>query len=230
MGEQRLARREYFQARVLATDRLTELQDLLQSAFTYVREGDALGADYAFEEVIEQAHRAGLALLEAEAWRMRARLQFLSRPDDLVQSEAPETAARFSVFPEKPNLLPEAEYLDKADEVLRAARTISASDREEERARILSERAQAAGRHGRFHEAEAALGQLEIMVKETPSAAVQHALDGAQGAVLLYQSKHEEAIPVLERNHDDPFSLFRLAYASPKERERGAGECAPERS
>ena len=35
MGQQKRARKEYFNARVLATDKVTELQDATQSAFTH---------------------------------------------------------------------------------------------------------------------------------------------------------------------------------------------------
>src|SRR5438876_6272293 len=69
MGQQKKAREEYFNDRVRETDKVSELQDVLQSAFTYVRDRDSLGADQAFEGVAQQAHRAALPVSEAEAWR-----------------------------------------------------------------------------------------------------------------------------------------------------------------
>src|SRR5205085_7306807 len=99
MGQQKKAREEYFNARVLATDKLTELQDVLRSACTYVRDRDAVGADQAFEGVTQQAHRAGLPLIEAEAWRMRARLQFIGTSSDLVEVDASHSGKRLRLLP-----------------------------------------------------------------------------------------------------------------------------------
>ena len=65
MGQQKRACKEYFSARVLATDKVTELQDSAQSAFTYVRDRDFLGADQAFEGVAQQARRATLSAVSS---------------------------------------------------------------------------------------------------------------------------------------------------------------------
>ncbi|HKU25106.1 MAG TPA: tetratricopeptide repeat protein [Candidatus Sulfotelmatobacter sp.] len=216
MGQQRKARQEYFKARVLATDRLTELQDLMQSAFSYVRDRDALGADGAFEEVVQQAHRAGLPVLEAEAWRMRARLHFVRQPDDLVKSEVPDTSRHLPLLRRKRIQMPESEYLDRAAQVIQTAKTISESDRQDEVARILCERAEADARQGLFADAEQALESLEKMANQVTSVTVQHAFDEAQGAVFVYEGKYQQAISALQRDNDNVFSQFRLAYAAQK--------------
>lgn len=216
MGDQRKARQEYFKARVLATDRLTELQDLMQSAFTYVRARDIIGADDAFEEVVQQAHRAGLPVLEAEAWRMRARLQFIVKPEDLLTSEPPDTSRHFPFLRRKTAPMPDAGYLDKAEEAMKSAKAISESDRQDELARILCERAQGAAHQGRFLEANTVVAQLEAMAGRTPSVTVQHAFDGAKGAGLVYEGNYETAIPILERDSDNMFSRLRLVYAAQK--------------
>src|SRR5438309_6233003 len=96
MGQQKKAREEYFNARVLATDKVSELQDVLQSAFTYVRDRDSLGADQAFEGVVQQAHRAALPVIEAEAWRMRARLQFITTSANLVGFDSSHRGKHFA--------------------------------------------------------------------------------------------------------------------------------------
>lgn len=214
MGQQRRARVEYFNARVLATDRLTELQDLMQSAFSYVRGRDVLGADGAFEEVVQQAHRTGLPVLEAEAWRMRARLHFINQSDDLLNAEVPDTRRHLPFLRKKQVQTPEAEYLDTAEQVIRSAKAISESDRQDELANILCERAQADARHGLLAAAEQVLASLEKMANQVPSVTVQHAFNEAKGAVLVYEGKYEQAIPLLEQDHDNVFSQFRLAYAA----------------
>lgn len=226
MGQQRRARVEYFNARVLATDRLTELQDLMQSAFSYVRGRDILGADDAFEEVVQQAHRTGLPVLEAEAWRMRARLHFINQTDDLLNAEVPDTRRHLPFLRKKQVQTPEAEYLDTAEQVIRSAKAISESDRQDELANILCERAQADARHGLFPDAEQVVASLEKMANQVPSVTVQHAFNEAKGAVLVYEGKYEQAIPVLEQDNDNVFSRFRLAYAAQK---AGKAQIAKER-
>jgi tetratricopeptide (TPR) repeat protein len=226
MGQQKKAREEYFNARVLATDKVSELQDLLQSAFTYVRDRDFVGADQAFEEVAQQARLASLPVIEGEAWRMRARLQFITTSGDLIGIVSSHTGKHFALIHKKHLQRPELEYLARADKVLKEARTISESDRQQEYALILRERAEAAGRRGAFAEADAAVAQLEAMTSDGPSPAVQHALNGAKGAVLLYEGNYAQAVPLLERDNDNAFSLFRLAYA---EQKNGTAELAPAR-
>jgi tetratricopeptide (TPR) repeat protein len=139
MGQQKKARQEYFNARVLATDKVSELQDVLQSAFTYVRDRDSLGADQAFEGVAQQAHRAALPVIEAEAWRMRARLQFITTSADLVGIDSSHAGKRFPLIGRKRLQRPELEYLSRADQVLKEAKTISESDRQQEYALLLRE-------------------------------------------------------------------------------------------
>jgi tetratricopeptide (TPR) repeat protein len=216
MGQQRKARVEYFNARVLATDRLTELQDLMQSAYSYVRSRDIYGAEEAFEEVVQQAHRDGLPVLEAEAWRMRARLNYISQPDDLLSPEVADTHRHLPLMRKKRIQTPEVEYLDNAEQVVKSAKAISESDRQDELARILCERAEADARHGLFADAEQVVGSLEHMADQVPSVTVQRAFDEAKGAVLLYEGKYGQAIPILEQDSDNVFSLFRLAYAAQK--------------
>ena len=216
MGQQKRARKEYFSARVLATDKVTELQDSAQSAFTYVRDRDFLGADQAFEGVAQQARRATLSIIEAESWRMRARLQFITTSADLVEIGISHTGKHFPFIYKKRIQRPEVEYLARADQALKDAKAISESDRQDEHALLVRERAEAAGRRGFFAEADEAVAELETMASDSPSSAIQHAFNGAKGAVLVYEGKYDQAVPLLERDDDNAFSLFRLAYASQK--------------
>jgi hypothetical protein len=75
-----------------------------------------------------------------------------------------------------------------------------------------AKRAEAAGRRGLFAEADAVVAQLEAMASDSPSSAIQHALNGAKGAVLVYEGNYDQAIPLLERDGENAFSVFRLAY------------------
>src|SRR5947199_1557335 len=125
MGPQARARREYFNARVLATDKVTELADVMQSAFTYVRERDLAGADLAFQGVAQQARHAGLSIIEAEAWRMRARLQIITVPAHLVEVETLQTGKRLGLIPRKRVQRFELEYLQKAEQTITEAKAIS---------------------------------------------------------------------------------------------------------
>jgi hypothetical protein len=100
--------------------------------------------------------------------------------------------------------------------VLREANKISETDRQEEYALFLRERAEAASHRRLFTEAETAVAQLEGMASHTPSAAIQHALSGASGAVLLYEGNYDQALPLLEQDNENAFSLFRLAFANQK--------------
>ena len=216
MGQQARARKEYFNARVLATDKVTELADVMQSAFTYVREHDFSGADLAFQGVAQQASHAGLSVIEAEAWRMRARLQVITTSAGLVEIEVSHPGKRFGLIRKKGIQRPELEYLAMADQALKEAQAIPESDRQDEYALLWRERAEAAARRGFFTEADEAVTQLEKMADDNPSAAIQRAFNGAKGAVLLYRGKYDEAVPVLERDNDNAFSLFRSAYAVQK--------------
>lgn len=217
MGQQKTARREYFNARVLATDKVTELEDYLRSAFTYVRDRDSMGADQAFEGVAQQAHRAGLPLIEAEALRMRARLAFTSTPADLVTVEA-SPAHKYFLIHKKRLQRPELQYLKRANEVLEDAQTISESDRQEEYALLLREGAEAAGKRGLFAEADDAVAHLDAMATDSPSSAIQHTLNGAKGAVLAYEGNYEQALSYLREDDENAFSACRLLYAAQRTR------------
>ncbi len=221
MGQQKTARQEYFNARVLATDKVSELQDVLQSAFTYVRDRDSVGADQAFEGVARQAHSAALPVIEAEAWRMRARLQFITASADLVGIDSARAGKHFLLIHRKHMQRIELEYLARAGQVLKEAKAISESDRQQQYALVLRERAEAAARRGLFAEADAAVAQLEAMASDSPGSAIQHALNGAKGAVLVYEGNYDQAIPLLERDGENAFSVFRLAYAGQK---KGSGQ------
>src|SRR5205823_13431613 len=53
----------------------------------------------------------------------------------------------------------------------------------------------------------AAVAQLEAMASESPNSAIQHTLNGAKGAVLVYEGNYDTALPLLERDNNNAFSL-----------------------
>src|SRR6202521_5828378 len=115
MGKEREAREEYDRAIVFAPSNADKVQRELQSATTWIRDNSHKQAERALSDVARHAHSAGLAQLEAEAHRILG----MYEPD-------PKTAMN---------------HLKAAEDVLREEHEISASDRDEEQARILRVRA-----------------------------------------------------------------------------------------
>jgi hypothetical protein len=68
MGQEQRAREEYAKA-VASGSPVQKVLWSLQSAATFVREGDLAGADNAFNAVAQQAHDKDFANLESEAYR-----------------------------------------------------------------------------------------------------------------------------------------------------------------
>jgi len=213
MGQEKKAREEYVKAQALATDKTTELTDELQSAFTYVRDQDFLGADEALLTVAKQAHRSNLPLLEAQALRMRGTIQVIHTPDSLTTTEEGHSRRRLLFSSKKPTKRPENDYFEQAEQLLSEAKAITESDRQNETAQLLRARTEAAAKLSLFDEAQNYLAQLQSLALHSRSTLVQSAADGAQGAVLVYQNKWNEATEYLQRDSQNAFSLFRLAVA-----------------
>jgi tetratricopeptide (TPR) repeat protein len=75
MGDQARARTEYATAIQHAASRMEAATWSLQSATSYLREGDSAKADTAFRAAAAQSHKDNLAVPEAEAYRMMAAYQ-----------------------------------------------------------------------------------------------------------------------------------------------------------
>jgi len=190
MGKELEAREEYDRAIVFATSDGDKVQRELQSAVTWIRENNRKQAERAMSDVARHAHTAGLGQLEAEAHRILG----MYEPDSKAAMK----------------------HLQAAQDALREEHEISASDRNEERARIL--RVQAT-RSADVQEMESALKtvkQLETMAGASRSEVIQLCYHGATGAVLVAQGNFAEAIPHLEEGSTDPMSMRLLwrAYNS----------------
>jgi tetratricopeptide (TPR) repeat protein len=189
MGNQAQARVEYDQAIQKAYTAADRLSYALQSATTWARENNLAEADKAFDAVADKARATGFSLIEAEAHRMMS----------LYQTDDAEAL----------------KHLASAEEALNhpTAASVSQSDREDERARVLRYRAVRADHAGNQELAAQTLQQLETLAGNTRSAVVQSSYHGAAGALLMTKQQIKDAIAHLEEDEDNPYSLELLSRA-----------------
>jgi len=187
MGNQEQARAEYDKAIRFAHNEADRLSYSLQRAMTWVREGNYAQADKDFAELAQTAHAKDQDLQEAQAYRHLAEYQ-----------TDPEVALK---------------DLKLAEDALRQQATISASDRDEEMSRILRNRAARAAHSGKQSVADQTLQQLENLAAGSRNRVIQSSYEGAAGTLLMDQKKYEEAIPHLEEDQDNPFTMELLVQA-----------------
>jgi len=187
MGDEETARKEYTVAVRDAANASERIRCELQSALTYVREGKHSRATGAFEVVAEHARDVHLGQLQAQAYRLTAMYQ----TDD---SEA-------------------LRFIDKAETALPHGEEISQSDIGEERAKILEFRAIRSAALGKIEISHRALEKLSALADESRNANIQRAYHVATGSVLVQEHEEADAIPHLEEDIDNPFSMQRLVVA-----------------
>jgi tetratricopeptide (TPR) repeat protein len=187
MGKESEARDEYAKALMFVTSESDRLEYELQSAVTWIREGNHKQVDKSLHEVAKHAHSVGIAKIEAEANRIMA----MSAPDYHDASH----------------------HLKAAERALDEGHPISKSDREEERALILKVNAMRAAQNKSLEAAAKAVAQLESMAAQSRSQVIQLAFHDAAGAVLVEQGKYAEAIPHLEEDTENPEALLLLYKA-----------------
>ena len=187
IGDQAQARIEYDRAVKAAQTPADRLDYGLQKGTSWAREGKFAEADKAFAEIVSNAHSLGIHLEEAQAHRMMS----------LYQAE--DSAA--------------IQYLSEAEEALHHPGNIAQSDREEERARILRYRAVRAAHAGKQELANITLRQLQTMASSSRSTIIQNSYHGAAGALLVSSEKFAEAVPELEDDPTNPYSLDLLSQA-----------------
>ncbi len=161
----------------------------MQSATTWARENNLAEADKALDAVADKARATGFSLIEAEAHRMMS----------LYQTDDAEAL----------------KHLASAEEALNhpTAASVSKSEREDERARVLRYRAVRADHAGNQELAAQTLQQLETVAGSTRSAVVQSSYHGAAGALLMTKQQIKDAIAHLEEDEDNPYSLELLSRA-----------------
>src|SRR3954454_13349031 len=187
MGNQEQARGEYDKAIRFAHNEADRLTYSMQKAMTYVRDGNFAEADKQFSEIAATAHSKAQGLQEAQAYRHLSEYQ----SDDKLA------------------LL----HLKSAEEALHHQAAISASDRSEEMSRILRNRVVRQARSGNASVAEKSLHELELMANGNRNRVIQSSYQGAFGTLLIDQKKYKEAIPFLEEDEDNPFTLELLVQA-----------------
>jgi tetratricopeptide (TPR) repeat protein len=187
MGEEETARKEYGVAIRSATSIGERIEYEIQSALTYVREAKYGRANAAFSGVAEHAREAQLGQLEARAYRIAATYQ----PDN-------GEALRFR---------------DRAESALQKSGGISEADRQEERAQILEVGAIRNAALGRVQTSHELLGQLSRLAETSRAATIEHAYHAAAGSVSVLEHKEAEAIPHLEEDDGNPYSMQQLVLA-----------------
>ncbi len=187
MGREAEARADYEKAIAQDPNPANKLNYALQSAMTWVRENKLAEADKAFQAVAQQAHETGFNLVEARAYHTMAMYQ-----------DSDEASLN---------------YLSLAEAALAHQKSMSESEREEERARILRARVARAVHANDQKVASTALEHLEAMAKDSRSTVIQQSYHAAQGTVLFAQQKYQDAISQLQEDNDDPYSLQLLSQA-----------------
>jgi tetratricopeptide (TPR) repeat protein len=187
MGNQPQARIEYDKAIAQAHNEADRIDYMMQKAVTYVRDGNLAEADKAFDAAADKAHAGGLDLQESQAHQRMSEYQ----TDDASALH----------------------HLDAAEKALHCRADLPVTDANQQLARILRLRAIRADHAGNNELADKSLKQLENMASTTRDQVVQSAYHGAAGAVLAAKSKYDDAIPHLEEDQDDPFSLELLSKA-----------------
>jgi tetratricopeptide (TPR) repeat protein len=187
MGNQEQARTEYDKAIRYAHNENERLTFSMQKAMTYVRDGNYAEADKQYQEIAETAHAKDQDLQEAQALRHMAEYQ------------SDDNAA--------------LKHLKLAEESLSHRSTISASDRDEELARILRTRIVRATSAGDQPLADKTLQQIEALANGSRNRLIQSSYQGSAGTVLMNQKKYEEAIVHLEEDQESPFTMELLVQA-----------------
>jgi len=185
-GDEERARAEYQRCYEQAELSEDTILCRLQYPITYVWDRNYKAADEAFESAAQWAHEHNQGLMEAQSHRMMAMYQ-------------DEDAAALA-------------HLDRSEAALNEHRTISASDRDEEMARILRLRVVRSLRSS-GERANDAFQQLQKMAESNQSEMVQRSYHAAYGAVLLEHRNPTEAIPHLREDVKNAFSLALLVTA-----------------
>jgi Flp pilus assembly protein TadD len=195
MGQQAKAREEYAKA-IESGSPVQKVLWSLQSAATYVREGDLAAADKAFSAVAEQAHAKDFANLEAEAYRSMSMYQL-------------EAAASLNL-------------LTKAEAVLHEDHKVPQSLLNEELAGVLRTRVERAIADNNKELAASSLKQLQTLVDANGAdGIIENAMHGAAGAVALAAGNYADAVNHFEEDETNAISMRSLILAYEKNGQQG---------
>ena len=195
MGQQAKAREEYEKA-IATGSTVQKVLWALQSAATYIREGDLAGADKAFSAVAEQAHARDFANLEAEAYRSMSLYQL-------------DGAASLRL-------------LAKAESVLKEDHKVPQSLLNEELASVLRTRVERAVTDKNQELAAATLKQLQTLSEANGAdGLILNALHGAAGAIALGAGNFADAVNNFEEDDSNAISMSSLIIAYEKNGQQG---------
>jgi tetratricopeptide (TPR) repeat protein len=189
MGDEARARKEYSAAfkKFPSLGELDRIRWMTHQATTYIYESDMVGANKAFQSLADYAHNKHLCQSEAETYRLMA----------MYQTQTDRALA----------------LLTKAESAVREGDNVSAISAHQETAQILRTRVEVAIKAGDSLAADSAVAKLVQLALNSDDKVIDAALNGALGAHLSYEQKYKEAIPHLEEDDNNPFSLQRLATA-----------------
>ncbi|HEV2992234.1 MAG TPA: tetratricopeptide repeat protein [Candidatus Angelobacter sp.] len=190
MGKEDEARAQYEVAIQHAYTKAYAVMWKLKWAATYLRESRPQDADAAYQQAAAVAHSNSVGPLEAEAYRIMALYQ---------KDEA--SASR---------------WLKKALEVLDHPHDTSRNARQQELALIHRTGIHLAIQSGRLSTAGEILAQLNKMSEESHNPNIDIAYHASAGMLLVAKHKWLEAIPHLEEDTNDPFSMELLVTAYQK--------------
>jgi tetratricopeptide (TPR) repeat protein len=187
MGQEDKARAQYDIAIQHAYTKAYAVEWKLKWAATYLREKRFSDADAAFQAAATMAHESSVGVLEAEAYRVMA----LYHKD--------EASSR--------------RWLQKAKESLEHPHNTSRGARQETLGSIDRVIIYNALRYGHLDEAVTTLSQLSKMTQDSNNPNLDITFHASAGMILAAKQKWLEAIPHLEEDANDPFSMELLVKA-----------------
>jgi tetratricopeptide (TPR) repeat protein len=190
MGQEDKARAQYDIAIQHAYTKAYAVEWKLKWAATYLREKRFSEADAAFQVAAKMAHENSVGVLEAEAYRMMA----LYHKDEASSKR----------------------WLQKAKEALEHPHDTSRGTGQEALGLIDRGVIHDAILHGHLAEAESTLAQLSKMAQESNNPNLDIKFHASAGMILAAKQKWLEAIPHLEEDANDPFSMELLVMAYQK--------------
>jgi tetratricopeptide (TPR) repeat protein len=185
LGNEDRAREEYAKALKMASTPRWKMDTEMQSAISWVREGNAKRT---WEEL-------GAVLGEAEELQLND-YQSLVHQNLALLADSPASAFQ---------------QLDAADAALRQTTHVSGASRTRLLARSLELRAQRAVEYHQLTAARDAVAELQKMRQTNHSNIVERAYHGANGALLAAEKKSSAAISELREDPENPASLAKLA-------------------
>jgi len=181
MGEEDQARAQYEIAIQHAYTKAYGVMWKLRWATTYLREKRPADADTAFQAAAQMAHDNSVGVLEAEAYRVMA----------LYQQDEPASSR----------------WLQAAKEALDHPHDTSRSARQQQLALIYRTEIYQALRHGHAGLADEILARLKKTGEESHNPNINVTYHASAGMVLAARRKWLEAIPHLEEDANDPYSM-----------------------